>query len=317
MSSSTISRVCPVCRSSRSIELLCKQDLHLVRCDQCGMIFTNPIAEGWATGVSYDRLALPYYLSPNKVESDYAPVRFERELKLFRHFCKRGTVLDVGCSTGGFLHQLQKQFPGNYEVLGVDVVGQALDYAEKNGVPVLRDSFLTHDFGPRRFSAITFWAVLEHLAEPQEFLRKGGALLEPGGIIFMLVPNFQSLAVRMLGGKYRYIFPQHINYFTMQTLMRFAESVRKLEILHAGSMHFNPVVIWQDWNSRGKFVPDEERAQLLRRTTAYKKNPVLKPLKLVLKMVEASLAQFTLADNIVLVLRRCVNGTPPPIDRCV
>lgn len=267
------------------------------------MVYTNPIDERWATGLFYDELAVPYYLSPNKVESDYAPVRFARELNLFRRFCKKGSVLDVGCSTGAFLFQLKSRYPGDYEILGCDVAGPALDYADQKGVPVLRESFLAKAFD-RQFAALTFWAVLEHLADPRAFLLKAASILQPGGLCFILVPNFRSLATRLLGDKYRYIFPQHINYFTPSTLKQFAGYAPGFGILHAGSTHFNPIVIWQDWKGSGDFVPDADRAGLLKRTTAYKTNPVLKPVRLGLSLVEAGLGRLNLADNIVLVLRK-------------
>src|SRR5690242_21876209 len=117
MPAGQLSRVCPVCQEQDFSEALHKKDMRLVRCNLCSMIYTNPIDEGWASGLAYDKLALPYYLSPDKVESDYAPVRFERELNLFRRFCKSGRVLDIGCSTGAFLFQLKTRFPGNYDVL--------------------------------------------------------------------------------------------------------------------------------------------------------------------------------------------------------
>ena len=37
----------------------------------------------------------------------------------------------------------------------------------------------------------------------------------------MLTPNMNSLAVRLIGAKYRYIFPEHLNYFTPQTMKKF------------------------------------------------------------------------------------------------
>jgi 2-polyprenyl-3-methyl-5-hydroxy-6-metoxy-1,4-benzoquinol methylase len=303
MPGNQLSRVCPVCAQGGFVEALRKEDLRLVRCLQCGMIYTNPIDTGWASGLSYDKLARPYYLSPDKLESDYTPVRFERELKLFRRFCERGSVLDVGCSTGAFLFQLKTRFADAYEVLGVDVAGPALDYAEKMGVPVLRESFLSHHFGRKRFSAITFWAVLEHLAKPAEFLNQAAALLEPGGLCFVLVPNHRSLAVRLLGARYRYIFPQHVNYFTRATLKALAKTTPRLRVVKHFSTHFNPLVLWQDWRSGKGFVPDEQRAQLLKRTTAYKRNPALKPVKLFLALAEAALATINLADNLVVVLQ--------------
>jgi len=268
------------------------------------MVYADPIDQDWATGLNYDRLAQPFYLSADKVEGDYSPVRFERELWLFSKFCHRGRVLDVGCSTGAFLFQLLTHFPGAYEVFGSDVAGPALDYAEKKGVRVTRGSFLGLDFGQSRFNAITFWAVMEHLASPLDFLIKASRILEPGGICFVLVPNLQSLAVRLLGAKYRYVFPQHVNYFTGTTLKRFVANVPELPIRWFGGTHFNPLVIWQDWRGDGSFVADVDRAKLLTRTTAYKRNPALKPVRFALRLIEAALARMSMADNIVIVLQK-------------
>lgn len=268
------------------------------------MVFASPVEEDFLTGNFYDQLANPFYLSPDKLQSDYAPVRFERELKLFRRFCGKGTVLDVGCSTGAFLFQLRHRFAGQYETTGIDVSGPALDYAEKQGTTVLREPFSAEDFRGKTFSAVTFWAVIEHIAEPREFLSRAASLLEPGGHCFILVPNFRSLAVRLLGQKYRYIFPQHVNYFTRNTLQKLVAGESDFQIVHAGSMHFNPIVILQDWRKPRDFVPDEERAKLLKRTTAYKQNPLMKPVKFGISAIEKLLGCFGLADNLTVVLRK-------------
>ena len=162
-------RSCPTCGAGQNEPLFAKGPLRVVRCSHCSMLFANPVEAEFVEGTFYDRLAVPYYLSPDKLEGDYAPVRFVRELRLFRQFCKSGSVLDVGCSTGAFLHHLAQRFPGDYRTLGTDVTGPALDHAESRGVPVLRTPFWEHDFGGQRFDAVTFWAVLEHLAEPGRF----------------------------------------------------------------------------------------------------------------------------------------------------
>lgn len=293
-----------MCETNDCTKLFTKGTLSVVRCNACSMVFANPIEEEFITGVFYDQLANPFYLSPDKLQSDYAAVRFERELKLFRRFCPQGSVLDVGCSTGAFLFQLGQRFASDYQVTGMDVSGPALGHAEQKGIRVLRESFLTADFKKQHFSAVTFWAVIEHLAKPKDFLSRTASLLEPGGHCFILVPNFRSLAVRLLGMKYRYIFPQHVNYFTVRTLRQLIATRSEFEIVHVGSTHFNPLVILQDWRKPRDFVPDEERARLLKRTTAYKQNPAMKPAKTALGIVEKMLGVLNLADNITMVLRK-------------
>ena len=303
MPTPAIQRTCPVCEEKSAREILRKGELRLVQCAACAMVYASPVEAGLVSGAFYDDLASGFYLSPDKLQSDYAPVRFARELRLLRRFCPRGKILDVGCSSGAFLFHAQQKYPGDYETLGVDVAGAALDYAAEKGVPVRKGSFLDMDFANATFSAVTFWATLEHLVEPARHISKAASVLEMGGCCFVLVPNFASLAVRFLGAKYRYILPQHVNYFTRATLQKLAARQPNLETVYLGSTHFNPLVLWQDWRHR---VPatDADRVRLLLRTTGYKQNPALAPFKFGLTLVERTLGAQFLADNLVLVLRR-------------
>ncbi len=297
-----IHRSCPVCGGSEFSPHWQKSDLRIVRCVDCGMVYANPAPAGMASGEFYDTEGADYYLSPAKLESDYADVRFAREMKLFREFCTRGAVLDVGCGSGAFLFQLKKRWPDDHEALGTDVSGAPLDYAESRGVPVARGNFLEQHFGGRQFEAITFWAVAEHLAEPKRFLEKAHSLLKPDGFCFVLVPNLKSLAVRLLGAKYRYVYPQHLNYFDSATLSRLCAA--RFSVVEIRFTHFNPVVIWQDWRGGGREVTNAERGELLKRTTAYKQKSRMKPVKWAYGLTEKVLATFGLADNLAIVLRK-------------
>ena len=102
------------------------------------MIYVSPAPAELATGQYYDQAGADYYLSAAKLQSDYAPVRFERELRVFRRHCQGGAVLDVGCSTGAFLHQLNQRFPGCYSPLGTDASGPALAHAASRGMPIIQ-----------------------------------------------------------------------------------------------------------------------------------------------------------------------------------
>lgn len=308
-----VARNCPLCDAPGAEGSLFwrKETMRVVRCPRCGMVYQNPAPAAMVRGSFYDTEAAKYYLSDAKLQSDYAPVRFERELRLFRRFCRRGAVLDVGCGTGAFLFQLQTRWPGDYTLLGTDASGPALDYAAARGVPVLRGSFLElEDLAEHRFDAITFWAVLEHVAEPRRFLERARTLLAPGGLCFALVPNLRSLALRWLGARSRTVYPQHLNYFEARTLTALGRRAG-LEPVRVQFTHLNPVAHWQDWRHGGRTVSEAERASLLQRTTAWKQSPLAAPLRVVYRLVEAALAACGLADNVVVVFRTS-DATPPP-----
>ena len=260
------------------------------------MVYADPLPHE-SSDASYDQLGRPYYLSRDKLAGDFAPARFVRELALLRRFCPRGEVLDVGCSTGAFLHALERRFPGEYRTFGIDVSRPAVGYARERGLDVAEGSLLTHDFGARRFDAVVFWAVLEHLPDPTAFLRRAAKLLLPGGLCFTLVPNFRSLASRLLGARYRYVLPQHVNYFTLETLQRLLSDTG-LSVAATGTCHFNPAVLYQDWRrGEANLVPDAERAALLSRTTRWKQSPWLAPARWIWRATEFLLATGRLADN--------------------
>jgi SAM-dependent methyltransferase len=294
-------RRCPVCGADDSVACWHKAGFTVVHCARCGMRYTNPVPDQFGGSYYADRGG-SFYLAADKLAADYASVRFERELRLFREFVPRGRVLDVGCSSGAFLFQLRQR--GDYDVIGTDVATGALDHAASRGIPVIRESFLEHDFGPQRFAAVTFWAVLEHVLDPAAFLRRAADLVEPGGHVFALVPNARSLATRLLGAKYRYVLTEHVNYFDRASLTTLGGRCPGLEVVAVRTTHFNPVVLWQDWRRGGQPVPDAERIALLKQTTGWKQSRSLAWVRPLYRAAEAALGTCGLADNLAVVWRR-------------
>src|SRR3954465_7711114 len=195
--SQMVRRSCPVCNRTDTRAKWDKPGVVVDECTHCSMFFVRDVPDEFASTHFYKESS--YHLQADKLESDYSPVRFERELRLFHEFCAGGSVLDIGCSTGGFLYQLTNHWPCQYNVTGMDVSGAALEYASSKGISVIAAPFLTHDFAGKKFDAVMFWAVLEHLAEPGLYLARAADLLMPGGHCFLLVPNARSLAIRLLG----------------------------------------------------------------------------------------------------------------------
>jgi hypothetical protein len=59
------------------------------------------------------------------------------------------------------------------------------------------------------------WAVLEHVYEPERFIKRIVELLRPGGRLIALVTNFNSVQ-----GRYFHLddYPRHLTYFTKRSL---------------------------------------------------------------------------------------------------
>ncbi len=297
-----LQRSCPACQQASADLFWEKSSSKYLKCRCCGMVFIGEVAQSFVSGQFYEDRTESFYLSENKLKSDYDPVRFQREWRLFRSWVPSGKVLDVGCSTGGFLKGLQES--GNYDVAGTDVSQGALDQAEKIGIRVIRDAFLELQEIGNSYDAITFWAVMEHVSDPEAFLRKAGSLISPSGICIILVPNLHSLAIRCLGVRYRYIMSEHLNYFSAHSLRYLVERVGGWKVEQVTSMHFNPVVFLQDALKPREEVPDSERANLLKRTNRWKRSGWMSPLKAVYQGIESFLAAGLAADNLVMVLRK-------------
>jgi len=68
--------------------------------------------------------------------------------------------------------------------------------------------------------------VIEHLPEPQSTLSLCRRYLNPGGIIVITTGDFASLYARLTGRHWRLMTPpQHLWYFTPQSMRRLAHSL--------------------------------------------------------------------------------------------
>jgi SAM-dependent methyltransferase len=69
------------------------------------------------------------------------------------------------------------------------------------------------------YDAVTVLSVLEHVNEPRAFLREINRLLRPGGVTYLIVPNVESLACRVLHERAAtFDGRNHLVYFSGRTL---------------------------------------------------------------------------------------------------
>ena len=130
----------------------------------------------------------------------------------------KGRILDVGCATGIFLHEMQLS---GWEVVGVEPSDFAAEYAQKRfGVPVHVGRLQDAQFPDGRFDVITLWDVLEHLHTPWADLRETHRLLKNGGVLVIRIPNMASPERRWFGPYWiGWDLPRHLYFFPRSPLV--------------------------------------------------------------------------------------------------
>ncbi len=122
-----------------------------------------------------------------------------------RHVPVRGRLLDVGCGAGLAAEAFARL---GYEVLGIDAapdpIGAAVAHAGGLGVTYRVATAEEMAGEGLRFPVITALEVIEHVADPAQFLRLLAGLLEPGGLLFLSTLNrtLRSLAIAKVGAEY-------------------------------------------------------------------------------------------------------------------
>jgi SAM-dependent methyltransferase len=187
---------CPVCRNEMSgrheIGETDFNDVHfrLYHCPGCGGEFWEPRLAPDAAFYETDAEAVS---AAALVRHTVGSRRLQKNHETFfaRHPSGPGSIFDVGCGDGHFLEAAKDR---GFQVVGVDFDAKALDVARKRGLERLYcgsiDSVAQRmEETAERYDFVTFFEVLEHQIDPNEFIRTAGRLLRPGGMIAGSVPN--------------------------------------------------------------------------------------------------------------------------------
>jgi SAM-dependent methyltransferase len=209
---------CPLCGSAEHAPLFTKHGFSFVRCEECGLVFVNPqldeeaVLEEYRTAATND-LWFDVLTSERQQELDRA--KFGEVLDLLGPY--RGSLLDVGCSIGLFLHLAAER---GWEGIGLEPAPRAREHArEVYGLNVRPEPLDEAGFPEGSFDAVALLSVLEHTTHPVELLGECARVLRPGGALYVIVPNVESLACRVLGAEARtFDGRNHLVYFSAATL---------------------------------------------------------------------------------------------------
>lgn len=112
----------------------------------------------------------------------------ERRLKYLNpHVSSNASILEVGCSSGFMLIPYYKK---GHTCIGIEPSGFFSNYVSDNGIKVYSSTEdLIKSDPSMKFDIIMHFFVLEHIAEPINFLKTQLELLNKGGKIIFEIPN--------------------------------------------------------------------------------------------------------------------------------
>lgn len=246
---------CPCCESEHVSVSFQKDGVDYYACRPCGLTFVFPWPDDRTLQNHYDDYGRRYYSLDGLQDFLLSSKHYYRELALLLRRTKPGTLLDVGCSVGGFVQAAGEL---GYRAEGIDVSPSSVAVGQRVGVNVRAGDFLSSSFA-NKFDVITMWATLEHLPGPNRYVARARELLRPGGVLLASVPNYMGITQRLIGARDRYVCLDHLNYWTARG---FAAYLRRFdfEVLEVVTYGFNSITLVNDLRGRGQSCDCEQMA---------------------------------------------------------
>lgn len=219
---------CPVCGNTYfQPHLTCKdhsysgESFDIVKCPNCTQLITTPRPAKNSIGNYYKA---PDYISHTGKSTGLISFiyKFVRKVALsskrniIHRYQKPGTILDIGCGTGEFLHHMASH---GWQVQGIEPSEDARNKALQLNPGRIHTS--VDEINDVRFTTITLWHVLEHLPELDNQVSWLKHRLEPAGTIFVAVPNHHAHdAIKYNTHWAGYDVPRHFWHFNQNNMAK-------------------------------------------------------------------------------------------------
>lgn len=106
---------------------------------------------------------------------------------------KDSKILDIGCSSGMLILDLQEVGFNPSNLFGIDISETAIENARHNGLQNVFVMDAQNITLAEKFDIIISSDCLEHLQDDKKALKNWNQLLNPNGKLYVFVPAFQSL----------------------------------------------------------------------------------------------------------------------------
>ena len=197
----------------------------ILKCNKCSLVFLDQNSVKFSEEFykkEYHQTYLthiePDALDPKKYFDKMTKVTKIWSDKFKKKLNGSGTILDVGCSTGHFIKNIEKSAK---KIYGHELSEKEIRFCKKE-LNLDVDSIPLHErFKEKSFDFITMIFVLEHIADPINFLNYLKKFLKSRGKFIILVPNVNDALLNFYNipdFKHFYYCIEHLFYYSPQTI---------------------------------------------------------------------------------------------------
>jgi SAM-dependent methyltransferase len=203
---------CPGCLVPKSGIGIKTRTGHLDSCKNCGTLWRESGAEFLEYGQEYFK---------NRGHEGENPVMRKSKIATFDYFYRQANippgskVLEVGCATGWGLVAGREL---GYRMRGLDVAEESRQYAIQRGFQPETVVKSLAELANERFSLVAFFDALEHIPEPENFLKELSRHLNPGAKLLVVIPRADTASRKILGKLWPHYLADHWVHFSRQGL---------------------------------------------------------------------------------------------------
>lgn len=214
---------CLICGSAGQNLIYKIDNISIIECSACGFKYSSPIPTGEEIIKNYSE---EYFEREYDTFADEELVAHDVGSKMYARIEKYvapGKVLDIGCGVGNYIFSGQKR---GWTCYGIDVSPVAAKITrEKTGAEVFVGFIEDAGYENGFFDSIVMVHSLEHQVNPRVTLKEVFRALRPGGVLFISVPNIESVEAKRGGTEWRGLQPGfHYYHFSKQSLSQLVSS---------------------------------------------------------------------------------------------
>ena len=210
-----------------------QEKYEVIDCAACGFAHLVPLPDRESIERMYREKyygdMIPDYIARHTQDNDWWRQVYVSRLETMESLLPHGgrTILDIGSGPGFFLQAARER---GWRELGFEPSAQAWQHSTQVlGMQVRQEFFTEHtDIGVDAYDAIHMSDVLEHIQDPRALLRGVHRALRPGGVLCVATPNdFNPIQTALRAERdfapWWVSAPDHINYFSFDSLQRLLE----------------------------------------------------------------------------------------------